>query len=192
MNDEYSIDSPVLTLGDDGVYRWLYRMDMSENKSMLYMLMRIFAWICAGAFAFWVFLLAKNHNTDMLPRSFLIFLLITAAVEFLVWLGFTIARGVMKDTYDLRFEMSETEVVIYQSAENMERRKYGRRWHQSDLVSRAPFNSVLSVRAYPEWDMIDLGVIGGKFQVYARKKDFSAVLDYILEHVPERVRKSAG
>ncbi len=192
MNDEYSIDSPELTIGDDGVYRWLYRMDMSQNKSMLYMLMKIFAWICAGSFAIWAFLLVKNHNTDILPRSALIFILITAAVEGLVWLGFTIFRKTSDDVYELRFEMDENRIVLYQSQENMERRKNLRpgRPHASDLYSEAPFNAVLSFKTHPEWDMIDLWVIGGKFQVYVRKKDFNAVQDFILDHVPTRVRRS--
>ena len=47
MNDNYAIDSPELTLGDDGVYRWLYKMDMDQNKSILYMLLKIFGWIGA-------------------------------------------------------------------------------------------------------------------------------------------------
>ena len=189
MNDNYAIDSPELTMGDDGVYRWLYKMDMDQNKSILYMLLKIFGWIGAGAFVCWAVILFMNHNIDLLFRSFFIFLLIIAAVEFLVWLGFTISCKVMKGTYELRFEMSETELNIYQSKENLEARK---NWHYGrvpyrNIVSRAAFNSVLNIKSYPQWDMIDLGVIGGKFQVYARPEDFDTVLEFILSHVPERV-----
>lgn len=190
MNDEYSIDSPELTLGDDGVYRWLYRMDMSQNKSMLYLLMKCFAWICAGAFAIWVFLLIKGHDMDILPKSILIFILATAAVEGLVWLGFQIARSVMKDTYELRYEMDDNRIILYQSRENMERRKSGGKPQASDLYSEAPYNAVLSLKAHPEWDMIDLVVIGGKFQVYVRKKDFDTVLNFIRDRIPSHAGKA--
>ena len=191
MNDEYSIESPEVTLGDDGVYRWLYRMDMSENQSMLYMLMKIFAWICAGCYMIWVFLLMKGHDTEILPKSTFIFLLVTATVECLVWLGFQIARKVMNNNYDLRFEMDENKIILYQSRENMERRKHisSGRPQASDIYSEAAFNTVLSINAHPEWDMIDLVVIGGKFQVYVRKKDFDTVLNFIQDHVPSRLQK---
>ncbi len=190
MNDEHTIDSPRVTLGDDGVYRWLYRMNMEENKSMLYMLWKIFAWIGAGAFACWAVLLFMNHNTDILFSSFFIFLLATAAVEFFVWLGYTISSKVMKNNYELRFEMGETGVNLYQSKRNYEIRKRGYPGKKKfrDVVSEVPFNSVLNIITHPEWDLIDLGVIGGKFQIYVRSEDYELVLNHILDHVPERIR----
>ena len=193
MNNEHTIDLEEVIRGEDGVYRWMYQMNMEENKSMLYMLLKIFAWISVGCLAMWFIMMAIEGSMGIrISTVLLIWLLATAATELLVYLGYEISRKVMKGTYVLRFEMDDRKISIYQSAKNMERRKaqtYGRKPFQ-DTVSEASFNSVLSVNVHRNWDMIDMAVIGGRFQVYVWDEDFDLVLDHILSHVPERVRKS--
>ncbi len=196
MNDENNINSTEVTAGSDGVYRWMYVMNMEENKSMLYLLLKIFGWISAGACVMWFGMLAVMDvlgRTDIL-KTLCIWILITVAVEGLVYLGYTISRGVMKNSYPLRFEMNETGISLYQSEENMRRRKegyYGRKPFR-DTVSETTFSSVLSIKTYPQWDLIDMAVIGGGFQVYVRPEDYDLVLKYILERAPKRVREAAG
>ena len=45
------------------------------------------------------------------------------------------------------------------------------------------------MKSFPQWDMIDLSMIGGKFQVYAAGADFGFVEKYILDRVPERAKR---
>lgn len=190
MNDEFMINDEELTLGKDGAYRWMYIMDMKKNKSLLYTLMKIFALISVGGLVMWFIVLNMNGARVNFAKTLVYWLLITAGVELLVWLGFGISRKVMHGTYPLRFEMDDKRISIYQSQENMERRKSGyrgRRYFQ-DAVSETPFSAVMKITVRREWDMIDMVVIGGGFQVYARPEDFDRVLEHILAHVPERVR----
>lgn len=193
MNDEFSINDEKLTIGKDGVYRWLYNMNMKENRSLLYQLLKIFGAVSLGALVLWFLMLSMKGARINFPKTIGFWLLITAGVELLVWLGFSISRKVMKDTYPLRFEMDEKRISIYQSEGNLERRKSaypGRKFFQ-DAVSETPFSAVLKITVRREWDLIDMVVIGGGFQVYARQEDFDEVLGFILAHVPERVRPKA-
>lgn len=193
MNDEFSINDEKLTIGKDGVYRWLYNMNMKENRSLLYQLLKIFGAVSLGALVLWFLMLSMKGARINFPKTIGFWLLITAGVELLVWLGFSISRKAMKDTYPLRFEMDEKRISIYQSEGNLERRKSaypGRKFFQ-DAVSETPFSAVLKITVRREWDLIDMVVIGGGFQVYARQEDFDEVLGFILAHVPERVRPKA-
>ncbi len=192
MNDEYSINDTEVTLCEDGFYRWLYVMDMGENKSMLCMLMRIFGLITVGAGVFWFLLMRGSSYGDHFFSMFFIWILIIIGVEALVYIGYMISRKVMKDTYPIRFEMDDNGISIFQSEKIMARRKSGYQGRKdfSDVVSETAFSTVLGISTSRQWDLIDLTVIGGKFQVYVGKRDYDLVLDHILKHVPERVRNN--
>ena len=84
MNDEFMINDEELTLGKDGAYRWLYIMDMKENQSLLYTLMKIFALISAGGLVMWFIVLNMNGARVNFAKTLVYWLLITAGVELLV------------------------------------------------------------------------------------------------------------
>ena len=70
------------------------------------------------------------------------------------------------------------------------RRLRGRYRPTLDEVSRLSFDAVLRVKRDPKWNMIDLSVPGGKFQVYAIGEDLDFVESFILERVPEHARRA--
>ena len=58
------------------------------------------------------------------------------------------------------------------------------RWRPTlNEVSSVPFSTVIRIRRYPRWNLLDLSVPGGKFQVYADSKDIDWVESYILARV---------
>ena len=71
-------------------------------------------------------------------------------------------------------------------------RRLGGRWRPTlKEVSDVSFNTVVNLIAYPQWDMLDLVVIGGKFQIYAMQSDMPLVRDFVMARIPKGARARA-
>ena len=204
MDDAFERYTDRVTLCDDGVYRWYYDMDMYKNKSMLWMLLRINLFIMLGASLGGAGLvgLVKHDFRDPMVRGILVVgLALLALMSVLYVIGFYIAAAVKRGNYRVHFDMREDGIELVWSpgvkqtfdtgkkvlslAGNAmgSRRVRGRYRPSLDEVSNLAFSSVVRHKSYPQWDMIDLYVPGGKFQVYVNGTDFEEVERFILEHI---------
>ena len=203
--------SKRVTQGDDGVYRWHYDMDMAQNKSMLYMLEKINLFTFLGVTAFGALftgLMARDFRASIVRGIVVIGLAMLVGMALLYWIGFYIAAWIKGGRYRVRYAMDEDGIELVWSARLKQGFAAGRkalalagaamgsrsvrgRWRPTlDEVSHVAFSQVIRYKSHPKWNMIDLSVLGGKFQVYARAEDFELVEQYILDRVPERVRKA--
>ena len=204
MDDAFERYTDRVTLCDDGVYRWYYDMDMYKNKSMLWMLLRINLFIMLGASMGGAGLvgLVKHDFKDPMVRGILaVGLALLVLMSVLYVIGFYIAAAVKRGNYRLHFDMREdclelvwspgvkqtfdTGKKVLALAGNAlgSRRVRGRYRPSLNEVSNVAFSSVFRHRSYPQWDMIDLYVPGGKFQVYVAGEDFERVERFILERI---------
>ena len=212
MSEEFRSFTSRVTKGEDGVWRWYYDMDMYRNKSMLYMLEKvnllIFIGVAVGG-SLLIGAVERDFGAPMIKGILLISLGMCALMALLYWFGFYIAAAIMKGKYRIHLAMRESGIEIvwsdrlkkgYSTGKNLmsltgsvigSRRVRGRWRPTLEEVSAIAFSEVIRCRSYPKWDMIDLSVPGGKFQVYVGKNDFESVKEYILERVPVRVREAS-
>lgn len=198
MSSEFDAFSPRVTRGGDGVYRWYYDMDMRRNKSMLYTLLKINLFIFLGVIVFGsLFLMLMHQGPSMIRGVTLIGILLLAGTSVLYVIGFYIFSWAKGGIYRVHFAMGEDEVELVWSARLKDimdgvaigaRGVRGRTRPSLNEVSHAPFNAVTRMRVYPQWNMLDLSMLGGKFQVYVGHEDFDFVKAFILERLSERAR----
>ena len=209
MNEEFSGFTARVAQGEDGIYRWYYDMDMYQNKSMLYMLEKINLFTFLGISVCGALLIMVVEGDSSFARGFLwIGLALGALMALLYWIGFYIFVGIKRGNYRIHFAMREDGIGIVwpdsikqgfdtgDKVMSMTGRAMGSRHIRGrlrptlDEVSDVSFSTVIGYKRYPEWDMIDLSVLGGKFQVFVDSSDFEWVEAYILERVPKRVNRS--
>ena len=207
--NEFNDYTDRVTLFEDGAYRWHYDMDMYQNKSMLVMLEKINLFTFLGVSVGGAILIQLVEGNSSFARGILLIGLgLGALMALLYWIGFYIAAGIKGGNYRIRFAMREDGIELVWPDRLKEGFDTGRkalaivgnavgsrtvrgRWRPTlDEVSHVAFSQVIRYKSHPKWNMIDLSVLGGKFQVYARAEDFELVEQYILDRVPERVRKA--
>ena len=199
-----------VTLGGDGVYRWYYDMELDENHSMLVTLEKVnlftFLGVSVGG-ALLVGLVERDFGAPKVRGILVIGLLLGALMALLYAVGFAIFAGVRKGRYRVHFAMNESGIEIVWSDQLKQGLATGRkalavagaaagsrgaggRWRPTlDEVSSMAFSTVMRVKVHPKWNMIDLSMPGGKFQVYAADADLDFVEGYIRERVPQRARR---
>ena len=198
MSEEFRDYTDRVTVGKDGIYRWRYDMDMGQNKSMLYMLEKINLFIFLGVSlggALFIGLVRRDFGDPMVRGILLVGLAVGALMSVLYLAGFYIAARMKGGRYRIRYSMSGEGIELVWS-ENLREgvaavtRSARGRWRPTlDEVSSVSFAQVVRVKSFPQWDMIDLSMIGGKFQVYTAGADFGFVEKYILDRVPERAKR---
>ena len=188
-----------VTQGEDGVYRWYYDMDMYQNKSMLYMLEKINLFTFLGVSIGGALLIMAVEGDASFARGILLVgLALGALMALLYWVGFYIFAGIKRGNYRIHFAMREDgielvwsdplkegfavgEKVLSLTGAAMGSRTVRGRWRPTlNEVSNLAFSSVIRYKRYPKWNMLDLSVPGGKFQVYADNADMYWVESYML------------
>lgn len=198
-----------VTLFEDGSYRWHYVMDMRENTSILYTLEKVNLFVFVGVSvggAVLTGIVEHDFSAPMVRGILVVGLILGALMALLYAIGYAIAAGV-KGAYRIQFVMNEEgielvwpdrvkagvalgENLVSAAGAAMGGRGGRGHWRPTlDEVSSVRFASVFRCKSHPKWNMIDLSVPGGKFQVYAAGADFGFVESYILERLPERVRR---
>ena len=184
-------------------------MDMYQNKSMLVMLEKINLFTFLGVSIGGAILIQLVEGDRAFARGILVIgLLMCALMAFLIWIGFYIAAGIKRGNYRIHFAMREDGIELVWPDRLKEGFDTGRKalavvgsavgsravrghWRPTlDEVSNVAFSQVIRYKSHPQWNMIDLSLLGGKFQVYAKNEDFAFVEEYILNRVPERVQKA--
>jgi len=211
VSEEFSGFTARMTPGDDGVYRWYYDIDMYKNKSILYMLEKVNLFTFLGVSVGGALLMALFEHDFGAPivRGFLLIGLGMGALMALLYaIGFYIAAWIKGGSYRVHFAMDKSGIELVWSSKVARGFAAGRnamalagsavgsrrlrgRWRPTlDEVSRVAFDAVIRYKGYPDWNMIDLSVLGGKFQVYTAHEDFEFMESYILDRIPERVRNA--
>ena len=199
MPGEFDNYTARMTQGEDGVYRWYFDMDMFENKSMLYMLEKVNLFTFLGvSIGGALLIMAVEGNASFARGILLIGLALGALMALLYWIGFYIFAGLKRGNYRIHFAMSEEGIELVWSDRLKEgfalggkvlsitgaaigSRMVRGRWRPTlNEVSSVPFSTVIRIRRYPRWNLLDLSVPGGKFQVYADNADIDWVESYIL------------
>ncbi len=153
--------TPRVTRGEDGAYRWTYRISRKQHRHGLRVTM-----IVVGALCLLLVILGA-----MLDRQvFLITLLSCGAVMLITvlicWWFDRMAKGGVWQP----FEMTEAYIRWV---------GYGR----TDFIF--PYRSLRSARILADEDIIEVRQRLGVMQVYVPHEDFGFVQDFILRRLPE-------
>ena len=160
----------------DGSWHWVYRMDLSRNRSMLvYILTPIYG--CAAVFAVFGFFKHMDMNLVLLIAAGISILCTVLAL-----LIYFIAAKVTAGKYRIPYYMDDVLMTVHIG-------NPGERIRQPhDENQMIYFESVNLIRLKRNADMILLGDIL-PFQVYVPPESYEEVLGYILEHVRPKVRE---
>ena len=185
---------PRVTLGEDGVYRWAYDMDMYGNRYLLSVLLKVFAAIGAAGYAFLLFLLGRDGRLN--GRTALLALLPFLGFGALLTIGYYLAALIMHGHYRLQFAMNEESILLVRK-ESTQRLMdaagalsalAGGPGAGVDASGFTQFSRVRGVREHPRYDALNLRCLTGANQIWIPPEDYDFVRDYILQRVPDRAR----
>ena len=191
-----------ITLGDDGVYRWVYEMNLYRNPTILFLTWKIFAYTCLG---FWLLVMFFTYDDDFWWDGFLrsaeLVLIITAVFMVLALVGYLVYALIVGGKYCAMFEMDENGVNHIQMPPQVKKAELiGALTTLVGIAAGRPgvigtgllaaartnmyssFGAVKSVEAFPGRNLIKVNEMLFKNQVYAEKEDFDFVLGFIRAH----------
>ena len=146
--------------GDDGVYRWVYRMNPRRNKHPLSVVGKVFLAI-GGVGAIGMFIAGPPNPLNMsvwdMPLMVLgLFLGVFLLVTVLLYL---------QGDDPLPFAMDEESITTY----------------RAKVAGPHTFRSMRRVRLMPQYDAIRLGF---GLTIYVPPEDYDLVKTFLLEHLP--------
>lgn len=185
--------------GKDGVYRWVYEMNLYKNPTILFLIWKIFAWI---VFGLWIFLiLLEAYDSLHFWEDFLSLTkgmaLFFVGFMLLCTFGYYIYAIIMGGKYCVMFEMDEKGVTHSQMPRQAKKAQVislmtilsgaatsnvgaiGTGILAARTSMYSSFSSVKSIEAYPKRNVIKLNAPLNYNQVYAKKEDFEWVLSFI-------------
>ena len=190
-----------VTFYEDGVYRWIYDMDMQDNRFMYFKVLKILMAVSLGIVAVCLIM-----GTFMGSGAFGFMIALGFGASALMLLSWVIAYGVRKTmgkgSYRLYYEMTKTEVALIPTASGQkrfapapvvdisldnsvgraaERARIGRKRGRTGRGA-TPFSIVRSVDPHRDQDVIDLKYLAGCTQVYVPWEDFEFVLKFLKKH----------
>ena len=191
-----------ITLGEDGVYRWVYEMNLYRNPTILFLTWKIFGYICFG---FWLLVMFFTYDDDFWWDGFLrsaeLVLIISALFMVLCLLGYLVYALIVGGKYCAMFEMDENGVNHIQMPSQIKKAELiGLLTTLAGLAAGRPgvvgtglltaartrmyssFGAVKSVEAFPGRNLIKVNELLFKNQVYAEKEDYDFVLGFIRAH----------
>lgn len=212
-NNQEANYTDTVQLCQDGKYRWVYEMSLYKNPTILFLVLKIFVWICFGIWVFSI-LLRGCESTDskdfweMAWGDTKFFLILTAGVMVLCLLGYYLYALIMGGKYCVLFEMDQNGVMHKQMPKQVKKAQLigaitalaGVMSHnitttavglnsaaRTEMYSR--FASVKSVKANPRRGLIKVNETLNHNQVYASAQYYDFVLRFILDHVQPQVRE---
>lgn len=191
-----------IALGEDGVYRWVYEMNLYTNPTILFLTWRIFGFACLGL---WLLIMVFTYDDDFFWDGFLqsveffvIFLALFAALSLVGYLVYALIVG---GKYCVMFEMDENGVNHIQMPPQVKKAELiGLLTTLVGIAAGKPgvvgtgllasartsmyssFPAVKSVEPFPRRNLIKVNEMLFKNQVYAADEDFDFVLGFIRSH----------
>lgn len=197
-----------VTLGEDGVYRWSYDMDMYRNHFLRNFLLKLLGAIFGAALLFFLLMISGDSRFGL--SGLLWSLGVYAAVMLLAVAIYYIAAACMHGVYRLRYEMGEDAVMLVRkpSADQMysnlallaqvagavagkssEGARVSGAMHSAAQAGLTYFSNVHGVGEHPKWDALNLREFLSANQIWVGPEDYAFVRDYILERVPDKAKK---
>lgn len=191
-----------IALGEDGVYRWVYEMNLYTNPTILFLTWKIFGYACLGL---WLLIMVFTYDDDFFwdgflqsVQFFLIFLALFAALSLVGYLVYALIVG---GKYCVMFEMDENGVNHIQMPPQVKKAELiGLLTTLVGIAAGKPgvvgtgllasartsmyssFPAVKSVEPFPRRNLIKVNEFLFKNQVYAADEDFAFVLGFIRAH----------
>ena len=191
-----------IALGEDGVYRWVYEMNLYTNPTILFLTWKIFGFACLGL---WLLIMVFTYDDDFFWDGFLqsveffvIFLALFAALSLVGYLVYALIVG---GKYCVMFEMDENGVNHIQMPPQVKKAELiGLLTTLVGIAAGKPgvvgtgllasartsmyssFPAVKSVEPFPRRNLIKVNEMLFKNQVYAVDEDFDFVLGFIRSH----------
>ena len=191
-----------ITLGEDGVYRWVYELNLYTNPTIIFLIWKIFGYICLGMWLLMLLLAAaegdfREEFFDITQNC----LLFALGFMMLCLVGYLVYAMIMGGKYCVLFEMNEHGVNHIQMKPQVKKAEaIGLLTVLVGLAAGRPgvvgtgllagartsmyssFDAVKSVEAFPGRNLIKVNELLFKNQVYAEKEDFDFVLGFIRAH----------
>ncbi len=189
--------------GTDGVYRWVYELNLYKNFTILFLIWKIFGFILLGMWLFMVLieLFDDGLSLESLTELTVGFLLFSLGFFVLCLLGYLVYALLMGGKYCVLFEMNEQGINHIQMKHQVKKVEaisiltmlVGAMAGRPGVVGTgmlagartslySQFSEVKSVEAFPGQNLIKLNGSLKKNQVYAEREDYDFVLDFIRAH----------
>ena len=190
----------TVRLCPDGMYRWVYELNLFKNFTVLGTIIKIFGFILLGL---WL-LTTIADGFDGIGQNALVFLGIFAGVVVVSLLGYLLYAAVAGGKYCVLFEMNETGLRHIQLPRQYKKAQV-MGWlavlagvvagnpstvaagilgaSRNTLVSEFP--KVRSIKANPARNVIKVNAPGSFNQVYVDDAGFQFVLDFIRANCPK-------
>ena len=185
---------------ENGIYHWVYAMDMRKDKSILYFLIKIHGIIMAIMYFILVILIARGHGSIQETFSLLkifvaIFLIVVVICYFSYWLT---SLG-MGGTYYMQYDMEEEGVRFSNTGKpTVKTEGDGAENESANTVSQnyglkipsasggtnemhSKFNEVRRITIDRKNHMIGLKHLFMYNMIYADEPYFEGIADYILK-----------
>lgn len=186
-------------LCQDGVYRWVYELNMFKNSTILGTLFKIFGCIAA---AMWLMLMISDGFANIWETTKMI-VLIFAGLCVLILLAYLMVAGLYGGKYCALFEMDEQEIAHIQLPKQYQKSQVAG-WiavlagvlggnptatgagilaaSRNKLTNR--FSKVRSIKPKPSRNVIYVKGTLKSNQIYVDDANFQFVLDYLRSHCP--------
>ena len=189
-----------ITLGEDGVYRWRYDLNLFTDPTVAALVWKIFFWIITAGIGIMALIDLFKWNTDALLGDLKAYGIAIGVMTALTALGYLLYAAVMGGKYCVEFEMDEKGILHKQTASQAKKAKKlgavtaavgaargslstaGAGLAATRTEMKTEFSAVKKVKAYPRRHLIKLNETLSHNQVYAADEDFEFVKGYILEH----------
>lgn len=150
--------------GDDGVYRWVYRMNPRRNKHPLSVVGKVFFSI--GCLSAAVLLVIGSPNPGKMSDWAMPLMVLGLFLGvFLLTTGLVYLQG----DDPLTYAMDEESITTF----------------RAKAAGPHTFRHMRRVRLMPQYDAIRLGF---GLTIYIPREDYAMVTNYILERLPENAR----
>ncbi|HAP51148.1 MAG TPA: hypothetical protein DCQ56_08035 [Porphyromonadaceae bacterium] len=203
----------TVQLCQDGKYRWVFEMSLYKNPTILFLLLKIFAWIGFGIWLFTILLQGCDavDSKDFWAMAWAdtkVFLIVIAGLLLLCAMGYYLYALIMGGKYCVLFEMDDKGIMHKQMPEQVKKAQLigaitalagvkGGSFTATAAGMNAAvrtemyteFASVKSVKAFPHRNLIKVNETLKHNQVYVAAQYFDFVLRYILEHVQPQTRE---
>lgn len=194
-----------IRLCTDGKYRWVYKLSMLKNPTILLTVFKVFAYIIVGGFLIFGFFLYVIHGDwaglwGMAKATGLVLLIFLV----LTFLGVVLVAIVYGGNYEVLFVMDEKEIAHIQVPQQFKKAQKlaavtamagatggslstagAGLLAASRNASTSVFANVKRVKARRWLHVIKVNQLLNKNQVYVSSEDFDFVYNYIKEHCPK-------
>lgn len=186
---------------DDGIYRWIYELDLKRNLSVLYTTLKVicFSILIPLVILLLIFLFEGNF-LNALREILLIYILIGTVVLLIGFISYCAVGIYYKWVFTFYYEMDDEGITFKRIGSDKEKTEtigklsamigaatgnlglMGSGLSVIDQNAHSKFSKVYSIKAIPERDLIKVNSLFLFNEVYVNKEDYDLVLEFIESH----------